>query len=173
MEILGEFDNESPLYVSFCKRISPEAFERQSCTYTQKSLEELYTQMELNPGVCERLIRKRKQVETEEGGLASYLKAKFFSLFNHGSSLKEEEIHKEVECLMCEMRRVSTYALAAKRVSQWPLERKPRRNIPLERFGSSQSKRPDPAVPSMPKIFGPYPMPVKRAMGSNTDLKHS
>lgn len=74
MEILDEFDNESPLYVSFCKRISPEAFERQSLTYTQTSLEELYTQMELNPGACERLVRKRKQLENEEGGLASYLK---------------------------------------------------------------------------------------------------
>ncbi|XP_053135938.1 uncharacterized protein LOC128338075 isoform X2 [Hemicordylus capensis] len=173
MEILGEFDNESPLYVSFCKRISPEDFERQSLTYTQKCLHDLYTKMEQNPGICERVVQKRKQLESQEAGLASYLKAKFLSLFNYGgNSLEVEEIQEEAEQLKREMQRASNYAFAAKSASRWPSERKPRRNIPLGRFGPGQTKFLDPAVPAMPRIFGPYPTQAERSAGGNTEWTH-
>lgn len=73
MEILDEFDNEYPLSVSFCKLISLEEFEKQSLSYTQQCLHELYSNMEQNPMICERALRKQKQVEKEEAGLISYL----------------------------------------------------------------------------------------------------
>lgn len=74
METLDEFDNEYPLNMSFCKLISPEDFEVQSLSYTEQCLQELYTNMEQSPGICERVMRKRKQIEKEEAGLASFLK---------------------------------------------------------------------------------------------------
>lgn len=74
METLDEFDNEYPLSMSFCKLISPEDFEVQSLSYTEQCLQELYTNMEQSPGICERVMRKRKQMEKEASGLASFLK---------------------------------------------------------------------------------------------------
>lgn len=74
MEILDEFDNEYPLSISFCKLISLEEFEEQSLSYTQQCLHELYSNMEQNPRICERALRKQKQMEKEEAGLISYLK---------------------------------------------------------------------------------------------------
>ncbi|XP_028566492.2 uncharacterized protein LOC114586834 isoform X1 [Podarcis muralis] len=164
METLGEFDNESPLYVSFCKRISPEDFEKQSLTYTQKSLQDLYAKMEQNPGICESIVRKRKQLESEEAGMASYLKAKISSLFKHSNSMEMEEIQEEVEQLKREMQKASNYAFAAKRASQ--LERRARKTMP------GQARLPEQVVAAMPKVFGPYPKQAERSTGSlNTDLK--
>lgn len=77
MEILSEFDNESPLYVSFCRRISPEDFERESLTYTQKALRELYVHMEQNPDLCASIVQKRKQLDSKDAGLVSYVKVRF------------------------------------------------------------------------------------------------
>ncbi|XP_061458879.1 uncharacterized protein LOC133373324 [Rhineura floridana] len=173
MEILGEFDNESPLYVSFCKRISPEDFEKQSLTYTQKSLQDLYTKMEQNPGICESIVRKRKQLENKDAGLASYLKAKFSSLFSSSNPMEMEDIQEEVEQLKREMQKASSYAFAAKRASQGPWERRGRKSIPVGKFGPSHTRLPEPAtIPSMPKIFGPYPKQTERSTGSlNMDLK--
>lgn len=74
MEILDEFDDEYPLSMSFCKLISLEDFEEQSLSYTQQCLCELYSNMEQNPRICERALRKQKQMEKEEAGLISYLK---------------------------------------------------------------------------------------------------
>ncbi|KAJ7309530.1 hypothetical protein JRQ81_007577 [Phrynocephalus forsythii] len=167
MEILGEFDNESPLYISFCSRISPEEFERQSLSYTQKSLQELYSKMEQNPGICASVVRKRKQLEKEEAGLASYLKAKFSSLFNGGNPLEIEEMEEEVEQLKCEMQMASNYAFAAKRTSQWLLERRSRRSIPSGKCCLCRARTPEPTTPPMPKIFGPYTTQTE----SSTDLK--
>lgn len=76
MEALDEFDNEYPLIITFCERISPQDFEKQSLSYTQKSLQDLYTQMEQNPRICERILRKRKQMENEGAGLVQYLKVR-------------------------------------------------------------------------------------------------
>lgn len=74
METLDEFDNEYPLSITFCRQISPEDFEEQSVSYTRQCLQELYAAMEQNPRVCERALRKQKQVEKEEAGLFSYIK---------------------------------------------------------------------------------------------------
>lgn len=74
METLDEFDDEYPLSMSFCKLISLEDFEEQSLSYTEQCLQELVTNMEQSPGICERVMRKRKQVEKEEAGLVSFLK---------------------------------------------------------------------------------------------------
>lgn len=76
METLDEFDNEYPLNISFCERISPLDFERESFNYTQKSLQDLYIRMDQNPEICERVVRKRMQVENEEAGLMQYLKVR-------------------------------------------------------------------------------------------------
>lgn len=74
MEILDEFDNEHPLSTSFCKLISIEDFEEQALSYTQQCLHELYSAMEQDPRICERILRKQKQKEKEDAGLISYLK---------------------------------------------------------------------------------------------------
>lgn len=167
MEIMGEFDNESPLYVTFCTRVSPEDFERQSLTYTQKCLQDLYAKMEQNPIICETVVRKRKQLMKEKAGLASYLKTKFLTMFNYNTPLDIKEIEKEVVQLKQEMQRASSYATAAKRSSQWMC--RPRKSRPLGGFNSTMNR----TIPAMPRIFGPYPPQVERSTGGNTDLGQS
>ncbi|XP_039188583.1 uncharacterized protein LOC120303268 isoform X2 [Crotalus tigris] len=147
MEMLNEFDNESPLYVSFCRRISPEDFESQSLTYTQKALRELYAHMEQNPGLCAAIVQKRKQLDSEDAGLVSYMK----------DSLKMDDIRKEVKQLKWEMQKVNNYALAAKKASYLTPERRTRKNLALGTFNPSPTKLGEPVVPTMPKIFGPFP----------------
>uniref|UniRef100_A0A8C5RC74 Uncharacterized protein n=1 Tax=Laticauda laticaudata TaxID=8630 RepID=A0A8C5RC74_LATLA len=114
METLEEFDSEYPLVLSFCERISPQDYEGQSLSYTQKSLQELFTQMERKPSICERVVRKRKQAENERGSLGQYLKAKFFALLqgdvNYDNSLGEMEMEEKVEQLKREMEKANDYA---------------------------------------------------------------
>nr|XP_020656497.1 uncharacterized protein LOC110082897 [Pogona vitticeps] len=167
MEILDEFDNESPLYISFCTRVSPEEFEQQSLSYTEKSLQDLYRRMEQNPGICESIVRKRKQLDQEEADLLSCLKAKLSLLFHGGHPLEMEEMEAEVEQLKREMQKASNYAVAAKRASQWPLARRPRKNILRGKFCPCQTRPPEPTTPPMPKIFGPYPTQAERSTDLN------
>ncbi|KAL8180590.1 UNVERIFIED_CONTAM: hypothetical protein K2H54_029217 [Gekko kuhli] len=114
MESLDEFDNEYPLIITFCERISPQDFEKQSLSYTQKSLQDLYTQMEQNPRICERILRKRKQMENEEAGVVQYLKAKFFAMLqgdmNYSNLMEEMEMGEKAEQLKREMQKASDYA---------------------------------------------------------------
>ncbi|KAM9625062.1 uncharacterized protein ACIBXB_018730 isoform 2-T2 [Morphnus guianensis] len=118
MEILDEFDNEYPLSISFCKLISLEEFEEQSLSYTQQCLHELYSNMEQNPRICERALRKQKQMEKEEAGLISYLKAKIFQALqgelNYSNYMGIAEMKEKVLQLRQDMQRVNNYAHAAK-----------------------------------------------------------
>ncbi|CAM2103266.1 unnamed protein product [Caretta caretta] len=114
METLDEFDNEYPLSMSFCKLISPEDFEVQSLSYTEQCLQELYTNMEQSPGICERVMRKRKQMEKEASGLASFLKAKFFwtlqGEMNYCNYVGIAEMQEKVVQLKRDMQKVNSYA---------------------------------------------------------------
>ncbi|KAH0625478.1 hypothetical protein JD844_015010 [Phrynosoma platyrhinos] len=114
MEILDEYDNECPLIVSFCERITPQDFEGQSMNYTQKALQDLYAQMEQNPSICERVVRKKKQEENENASLGQYLKAKFFTMLqgdvNYANALGEIEMQERVEQLKREMKKANKYA---------------------------------------------------------------
>lgn len=73
MEILDEFDSEFPQSVTFCQRISEEAFERQAATYTERALRRLFRSLDRNPALAERVVRKDKQAECERRGLLSFL----------------------------------------------------------------------------------------------------
>lgn len=73
MEILDEFDNEFPQSVTFCRRISEEAFERQAATCTERALRRLFRSLDHNPALAERVVRKGKQAECERRGLLSFL----------------------------------------------------------------------------------------------------
>uniref|UniRef100_A0A7M4EBA9 Uncharacterized protein n=1 Tax=Crocodylus porosus TaxID=8502 RepID=A0A7M4EBA9_CROPO len=114
METLDEFDDEYPLSVSFCKLISLEDFEEQSLSYTEQCLQELVTNMEQSPGICERAMRKRKQVEKEEAGLVSFLKAKFFGTLqgemNCCNYLGIAEMQEKVAQLKRDMQKANSYA---------------------------------------------------------------
>uniref|UniRef100_A0A8C3STQ0 Uncharacterized protein n=1 Tax=Chelydra serpentina TaxID=8475 RepID=A0A8C3STQ0_CHESE len=114
METLDEFDNEYPLSMSFCKLISPEDFEVQSLSYTEQCLQELYTNMEQSPGICERVMRKRKQMEKEAAGLASFLKAKFFwtlqGEMNYCNYVGIAEMQEKVLQLKRDLQKVNNYA---------------------------------------------------------------
>nr|XP_056715012.1 uncharacterized protein LOC130485886 [Euleptes europaea] len=175
MESLDEFDNEYPLIISFCKRISPSDFEKQSLSYTQKSLQDLYTQMEQNPRICERILRKRKQVENEEAGLVQYLKAKFFATLqgdmNYSNLMEEMEMGEKVEQLKREMQKASDYAFAAKSMPWQELERRTRKNVLSGGFSPSQTSLVDPRISAMPRIFGSFPKQMERPLDSSTDLK--
>ncbi|XP_048371076.1 uncharacterized protein LOC125443161 [Sphaerodactylus townsendi] len=175
METLDEFDNEYPLIISFCERISPWDFEKQSLNYTQKSLQDLYTQMEQNPRICERILRKRKQVENEDAGLVQYLKAKFFTVLqgdmNYSNLMEEMEMGEKVEQLKREMQKASDYAYSAKSMPWQQLERRTRKNTLLGGFSPSQTSLADPHLATMPRIFGSFPKQVERSSDSSMDLK--
>uniref|UniRef100_A0ABM5F1Z8 Uncharacterized protein isoform X1 n=1 Tax=Pogona vitticeps TaxID=103695 RepID=A0ABM5F1Z8_9SAUR len=176
METLDEFDNEYPLHISFCERISPEDFERQGLSYTQKALRELYAQMEQNPGACERVARKRKQAENEKASLVCYLKAKFFSLLqgdvNCSNALGGLEMEEQIEQLKREMEKANNYARAAKS-SSWRLSQvRTRKTIPSGGFKPNQIKPLRPDAPEMPRIFGPVPkQQMEKTLGPPSDLK--
>ncbi|XP_062814882.1 uncharacterized protein LOC134292936 isoform X2 [Anolis carolinensis] len=165
MEILGEFDTESPLYLSFCQRVSPQDFEKQSLSYTQISLQDLYTEIERNPQICEPVLQKRRQQRaTEETSLTSYLKAKFSSLFNYTTPMGMQELREEAEQLKQEMQRARNYALAAKWTSSWPLEQ---REWTSSHFDPNPASMVELTPPPMPRIFGPYPSPAERNPSSS------
>lgn len=175
MESLEEFDNECPLSISYCERISPQDFEKQSLSYTHKSLQDLFLQMEQNPRICEKVLRKRKQEESEDAGLLQYLKAKVFSMLqgdmNYANELGEMELSEKVMQLKQEMEKASSYAHAAKsQTARWPPEVRAWRSIPLGGFSPSQTHFPD---VGMSKIFGSFPkQQMERPVGSSPDLKH-
>ncbi|XP_044300119.1 uncharacterized protein LOC123030333 [Varanus komodoensis] len=175
METLDEFDNEYPLTVSFCEQISPQAFDQQALSYTKKSLQELYAQMEQNPGICKRVLRKRKQSENEKAGLVRFLKAKLFYMLqgdmNSDNVLGELELEEKVEQLRQEMEKASDYACAAKTALWRPLEVQMGKTAPLGGFSPSQNKLLDSGVPAMPRIFGSFPKQVERSPASGADLK--
>ncbi|KAJ7309594.1 hypothetical protein JRQ81_007647 [Phrynocephalus forsythii] len=176
MEILDEFDNEYPLLFSFCERISPQDFESQALSYTQKALQDLYAQMEQDPGICERVARKRKQAENEGTSLAHYLKAKFFSMLqgdvNYSNALGELEMAEQVGRLKCEMEKANRYALAAKGASWRQSEARPRKTLPLGGFSPSQTQLRRPEPPEMPRVFGPVPkQQTELTAGSTSDLR--
>ncbi|XP_067406200.1 uncharacterized protein [Emydura macquarii macquarii] len=184
METLDEFDNEYPLSMSFCKLISPEDFEVQSLSYTEQCLQELYTNMEQSPGICERVMRKRKQIEKEEAGLASFLKAKFFwtlqGEMNDCNYVGIAELQEKVVQLKRDMQKVNNYARAAKAVKvRWPRQVTGKKQALEGGFCPSRARASGPTVPpkfAMPRVFGPFPelmsKQMDRATASNTDLKH-
>lgn len=73
MEVLDEFDSEFPLNMTFCQLISKHDFERQAVTYTERALRRLFRTLDRNPALAERVVRKNKQTEIEQGGLLSRL----------------------------------------------------------------------------------------------------
>ncbi|XP_075625822.1 uncharacterized protein LOC142604278 [Balearica regulorum gibbericeps] len=170
MEILDEFDNEYPLRISFCKLISLEDFEEQSLSYTRQCLHELYLNMEQNPRICERALRKQKQMEKEEAGLISYLKAKIFQALqgelNYSNYMGIAEMKEKVLQLRQDMQRANNYAYAAKTgKGQHPRGKK----HTLEgRLSCLHSKVPEPPKFTMPRVFGPFPEVVNKQVGRAT-----
>uniref|UniRef100_A0A674JAW3 Uncharacterized protein n=1 Tax=Terrapene triunguis TaxID=2587831 RepID=A0A674JAW3_9SAUR len=165
METLDEFDNEYPLSMSFCKLISPEDFEVQSLSYTEQCLQELYINMERSPGICERVMRKRKQMDKEAAGLASFLKAKFFwtlqGEMNYCNYVGIAEMQEKVVQLKRDMQKVNNYARAAKAVKV----RRPRQVTGKKQaleggFCPSWARTSGSTAPpkfTMPRVFGPFP----------------
>ncbi|XP_021268587.1 uncharacterized protein LOC110406421 [Numida meleagris] len=180
MEILDEFDNECALSVSFCKQVSPEAFEEQSVFYTKQCLQELFSKMEQNPRICERALRKQKQMEKEEAGMVSYIKAKIcWTLqgeLNYSNYMDIAELEEKVSQLRQRIQKVNNYAQGAK-------NRKGRYSRPLcgkrytlkGGFSPSCSKAPEPPKLTMPRVFGPFSeitnKQMDRATTSSPDLK--
>ncbi|XP_050762889.1 uncharacterized protein LOC127023043 [Gymnogyps californianus] len=181
MEILDEFDNEYPLNVSFCKLISLEDFEEQSLSYTQQCLHELYSNMEQNPRICERALRKQKQMEKEEAGLISYLKAKIFQglqgELNYSNYMGIAEMKEKVLQLRQDMQRANNYARAAKTgKGRHPRQSRGKTHTLEGRFNRLHSKVPEPPKFTMARVFGPFPevmnKQVDRATTSSPDLKY-
>lgn len=181
MEALDEFDNEYPLSTAFCKQISPEDFEEQSVSYTQQCLQELYSTMERNPRVCERALRKQKQVEQEKAGLLSYIKAKIFwtlqGELNYSNYMDIAEMKEKVCQLRQDMKRVNSYAQGAKtRKGRHPRQLWGKMHTLEGGFSPLRSKAPEPPKITMPRVFGPFPKITNKQMDRTTisspDLKY-
>ncbi|KAM6051432.1 uncharacterized protein LJ206_016770 isoform 2-T2 [Theristicus caerulescens] len=161
--------------------MSIEDFEEQSLSYTQQCLHELYSDMEQNPRICERALRKQKQMENEEAGLISYLKAKIFQALqgdlNYSNSMGIAEMKKKVHQLRRDMQRANNYARAAKTgKGRHPRQSRGKKHTLEGRFSHLHSKVPAPPKFTMPRIFGPFPAVVNkqvdRATTSSPDLKY-
>lgn len=74
MESMGEFDSECPMVKRFCQQMSEDDFEREGLTYTQQALQDLFAAMEQQPELCERVVRRRKQMELERGAVGTSMK---------------------------------------------------------------------------------------------------
>ncbi|XP_067163427.1 uncharacterized protein [Apteryx mantelli] len=180
METLDEFDNEYPLSTSFCKLISTEDFEEQSLSYTQQCLHELFSSMEQNPGICERAVRKQKQMEKEGAGLISFLKAKVFwtlqGELNYCNYVGIAEMQEKVSQLRRDMQRANNYARAAKTGKRRRARQLRGKKKPLEGgFSLFHSRIPETPKFTMPRVFGPFPevvnKQVDRTATSSPDLK--
>ncbi|EPQ13488.1 hypothetical protein D623_10021796 [Myotis brandtii] len=182
MEILDEFDSEFPQSVTFCQRISEEAFERQAATYTERALRRLFRSLDRNPALAERVVRKDKQAECERRGLLSFLWAKFFCAvqgeLNFCNSMGALEMHQRLEHLKRSIHRVHLYSQKARKKRRKPKVKKlepvllrnrstspclpptllpPPPLPPPATTMSSVVVRSSPSVYTMPRVFGPFP----------------
>ncbi|XP_030074380.1 uncharacterized protein LOC115480074 [Microcaecilia unicolor] len=170
METMGEFDKEYPLSMTFCKLMTEEEFEEQSISYTEQSLGDLYKSMDQNPALFERVIRKKKQKEQEKAGIASFLKAKFFSAvegdLNCCNAVDKVELKQRLKRMKQEMEKVNSYAQEAKSAKLRTSKRlAEKRNVadrqssccplPLQQSKVVSSVVPLPTPPPAPPIFMP------------------
>ncbi|XP_066546272.1 formin-like protein 3 isoform X2 [Amia ocellicauda] len=168
MESMEEFDRECPMVKSFCQLLSTQEFEQQGASYTQRALAELFSTMERQPELCERVIRKRKQAELECGRLGGVIKAKFFSAvegqMNRCNTVDAKELRERVGQLRQEMEKVHRYAQEAKsdnKRSSKRLEERRHRNLlgVLTEGGASLPSSPAGAPPAAPPPPPPPPPP--------------
>ncbi|XP_005987224.1 WAS/WASL-interacting protein family member 3-like [Latimeria chalumnae] len=140
MQTLEEFDQECPLSMMFCKRLSEEEFEEQAVSYTDQALRDLFRTMDRNPALCEKVIRRRKQDELEKSGFASLIKAKFFRAvegqMNHCNEVNGEELRCRLDSLKDEMMKVQEYAQEAKSTATRSSKR-----LAEKRSGAQSSRR--------------------------------
>ncbi|KAM6246947.1 uncharacterized protein LJ264_010601 [Porphyrio hochstetteri] len=173
MDILDEFDNEYPLRISFCKLISVEDFEEQSVSYTQKCLHDLYADMEWNPRICEKVLRKQKQLEKEEAGLVSYLKTKIFQALqgdlNYSNYMGIAEMKEKALQLRQDMQRANTYACAARTgKGRHPGQSQGEKHARERRPSCLHSSVSEPLKFTMPRVFGPFPEVMNQQVGRAT-----
>ncbi|XP_069353163.1 uncharacterized protein [Eulemur rufifrons] len=195
MEVLDEFDGELPQSVTFCQLISEEDFERQAATYTGRALRRLFRSLDRNPALAERVVRKGKQAELEQRGLASFLWAKFFSAvqgdLNHCNSMGALEMHQRLEQLKRSIHRVHLYSRDAKKRRRKLKLKKPEPILlrdqstspclpptllpppPLLPSPPATTKAslvaPSPPVYTMPRVFGPFPLLPSKSV-ENLDI---
>uniref|UniRef100_H3BG59 Uncharacterized protein n=1 Tax=Latimeria chalumnae TaxID=7897 RepID=H3BG59_LATCH len=160
MQTLEEFDQECPLSMMFCKRLSEEEFEEQAVSYTDQALRDLFRTMDRNPALCEKVIRRRKQDELEKSGFASLIKAKFFRAvegqMNHCNEVNGEELRCRLDSLKDEMMKVQEYAQVAAPPAKQLAEK---RLIVSAEVHSPKSCMVPPTVPAAPPL-PPPPVPA-------------
>ncbi|EDL09832.1 mCG15632 [Mus musculus] len=159
MEVLDEFDNEFPLSVTFCQLISEDDFERQAATYTERALRRLFSTLDRNPALAERVVRKGKQTEFEQRGLLCSLWAKFVCAvqgdLNQCNDMGAIEMLRRLEQLKRRIHRVHLYSQDAKKRRRRP---KPKKPDPIFRDQSTSACLPPALLP--PPLLPPPPQPV-------------
>lgn len=201
MEVLDEFDNEFPLSVTFCQLISEDDFERQAATYTERALRRLFSTLDRNPALAERVVRKGKQTEFEQRGLLCSLWAKFVCAvqgdLNQCNDMGAIEMLRRLEQLKRRIHRVHLYSQDAKKRRRRP---KPKKPDPIFRDQSTSACLPpallpppllppppqpvttvasvvaaSPSVYTMPRVFGPFPplsgKPMEKLDISSSEVK--
>uniref|UniRef100_A0A8C9S095 Uncharacterized protein n=2 Tax=Scleropages formosus TaxID=113540 RepID=A0A8C9S095_SCLFO len=175
MESMGEFDRECPMVKRFCQQMSEDDFEQQGLSYTQQALEELFSAMERQPKLCERVVRKRKQAELERGTPGVSIKARFFSVvegkLNRCNTVGPDELRDRVSQLRAEMEKVQAYAQEAKRASRCTSQHPPeKRDIVLSTM-ARQEKLAPPLCPGASSVAPPPPPPLPPPSGSATPVR--
>ncbi|XP_067316829.1 uncharacterized protein [Anolis sagrei] len=102
--------------------------------------------------------------------------AKFFALLQGDSNcvnaLEEMEMEERVEQLKRDMKKVNSYARAAKRTTWRPPERRTRRAFMLGGFSPRQNRiRTLPPMPEVAQTMAVFPKQTERSANSNMDLK--
>ncbi|KAL4660827.1 mitochondrial fission regulator 2 [Arapaima gigas] len=178
METMEEFDLECPMVKRFCQQMSEDEFEQQGLTYTQQALQELFSTMERQPELCERVVRKQKQAKLEKGPVGVSIKAKFFSVvegkLNRCNTVGSEELQDRVRQLCAEMEKVQAYAQEAKCTSKRASRRLAEKRGQSLTAVTGQEKPSTPLYPGAPPPGPPPPPPppLPPASGSVTPVRN-
>ena len=109
-ELLEEFDQPSPLPVSFCQQIPSEEFDKRSAQNTRDALHDLINHFEAKPEEFYKIVRRKKADNLK---LFQYLKVKVLNKLQDDYLEKyfpENQCREELENLMHDMESAFNYA---------------------------------------------------------------
>lgn len=109
---LDEYDEATPMRRSYCQQLDTDEYERQASTATENALRDLLAKLDQHPETYYKILRQKKRDEMNEGGLFSYIKAQFFSLWKGEKAFEvdDQECQQTLEKTKEEMLKVFVYA---------------------------------------------------------------
>ncbi|CAH3016806.1 unnamed protein product [Porites evermanni] len=148
-ELLEEFDQPSPLPVSFCQQIPSEEFDKRSAQNTRDALHDLINHIEAKPEEFYKIVRRKKADNLK---LFQYLKVKVLNKLQDDYLEKyfpENQCREELENLMHDMESAFNYAQDGKQTGI-RFSRRLAEKRKVERLYTSTPKKPTAPPPPPP-----------------------